>query len=71
MVANSREQFVVFNGNWSQLAVLKCGVPQGSILGPLLFLISDLTNASSLSPIVLADDVNLIITDQEFWFPYR
>ena len=59
---NSREKFVVFNGFQSQQAVLKCGVPQGSILGPLMFLIyvNDPANASGLlSPILLADDTNL------------
>ena len=43
---------------------MECGVPQGSILGPLLFLyVNDLKNASSaLDPIVFADDTNLFYT---------
>ena len=43
-------------------ADIKCGVPQGSILGPLLSLIyaNDLNRASGiLDPITFADDTNL------------
>ena len=36
---SNRKQFFSINGYKSNLADFKCGVPQGTILGPLLFLI--------------------------------
>ena len=49
----------------TEYCVVKCGVPQGSILGPLLFLlyVNDLKNTSSvLDAIMFADDTNLFYT---------
>ena len=58
----NRKQTVIYNNHESDYKEIKCGVPQGSILGPLLFLIyiNDLTNASKMfNSILFADDTSL------------
>lgn len=59
-----RKQFTVANNVSSNLEEIHCGVPQGSVLGPLLFLvyvndISSVTEDSSLK--LFADDTNLFV----------
>jgi hypothetical protein len=61
----NRQQYVEYNGAYSSYNSIKCGVPQGSILGPLLFLIyiNDLCNASSIVELTLfANDTNLFFS---------
>ena len=56
-----RYQRVVLNGQVSKWAAVKAGVPQVSILGPLLFLIfiNDWSNRLSSNPRLFADDTSL------------
>ena len=55
-------QYVTINGTNSDYMNLLCGVPLGSILEPILFILytNDMCNVSTLlKPIVFADDTNL------------
>ena len=60
---SNRIQCVELDNIYSVTKNIVCGVPQGSILGPLLFLlyINDLPLQSSLSTIMFADDSNLFL----------
>ena len=67
---SNRTQQVVYNDTISHPLTLKCGVPQGSILGPLLFIIymNDIVKASTyFYPILYADDTTLCATLNFSW----
>ena len=61
----NRKQIVHINGSNSLLLNILIGVPQGSILGPLLFLIyiNDLPLCSELFALLFADDTTLLLSD--------
>jgi len=61
----NRKQYTEITGKTSSITPITCGVPQGSILGPLLFLlyINDIQNIPIESEILsFADDTTLFIT---------
>ena len=66
---SNRLQFVQYNNTCSSYKTIQCGVPQGSILGPLLFLlyINDLGNVSNILELILfADDTNVFFSHNDF-----
>lgn len=71
---NNRKQFVALNGQTSEIKLLKYGVPQGSVLGPPLFLvfINDLPSTiknvgiTRLRTTEFADDFTVEIVSSSF-----
>jgi hypothetical protein len=61
----NRQQFVSIGDCKSNLLTVKYGVPQGSVLGLILFLlyINDLPNCSKFLAVLLADDTTLLFSN--------
>ena len=65
---SNKKQFVSFNDVNSEYLDEKCGIPQGSIIGPTLFIlyINDLHNVSKiLNCILFADDTNIFLAGKK------
>ena len=62
-----RSQVVDVKGTISQPKEIDCGVPQGSILGPLLFLIyvNDMQAAVKCKLLLYADDSALLVSGKD------
>ena len=67
-LSNRKQYIEIGEKSKTDLKYVTCGVLQGSILGPLLFLVyvKDLPNASRLlGPIMFADDTNLSFNHED------
>ena len=65
---SNRTEYVNINNLNSSCLPIKCGVPQGSILGRLLFIlyINDIVNVSKLAKyIMFANDTNLFFSNTD------
>ena len=61
-----RSQYVVYGGVESGRGQVACGVPQGSVLGPLFFVVyvNDMFRAcEGIDPVLFADDTNIYAED--------
>ena len=62
-----RFQYIYVNDSTSNKLEVKCGIPQGSILGPTLFSlhVNDLPKISEFNVRLFADDTVLIMSDRD------
>ena len=61
---SDRQQIVTINGESSEWRTTNCGVPQGSILGPLLYLcyVNDISISVTCKISLNADDTALLVS---------
>ena len=72
----NRKQYIQHGNLKSILLEILCGVPQGSVLGPLLFIIyvNDLTNCTDCSTNLYADDAAFLesaSTEEELEYKFN
>ena len=60
----NRQQYVYLSGQKSEVKPISTGVPQGSVLGPLLFnlFVNDIVNISNAEKVLFADDAVFYVT---------
>ena len=65
---SNRKQFISYNDSKTEIKIVKCDIPQVSILGPLFFLIfvNDLNNSTKVLDLVrFGDNTNLYCFDSD------
>ena len=62
---SNRKQYTQVNEHGSSLKEITCGVPKGTILGPILFLIyiNDIPNSTDLNLLSFADDTTIYCSE--------